>query len=227
MVRQAVILAAGKGSRMETTSSKPMTKVGDKKLIQYGLDGLLENGIDKIYVIYSEYSEDVLQLKELYPNVKFIKQEVLNGSLASFQFIETVCNAPFLLLDCDIIFSPRAFAKMLASTNFVEDAYAYMAIVLKPTENNPKYIKISNNRITDFDKAGFVDGHAGGMIFLWNKFPSEEVKDFFKQSNRMGAFLKQIVKEKEIRPMFIESLLDVDTKEEIIEVEKSLKEILK
>ena len=154
-ISQAVITAAGAGSRMKSTSSKPMTKVGDKKLIQYGIDVLLACGINKIYIIYSKYSEDILQLKEEYPYINFVKQEVINGSLSTFNFIEGICMSPFLVLDCDIIFSQTDFLKMLKTIKEEDYVDGYFAVVTKPTIDSPKYIKLKNNRIIDFDKNGF------------------------------------------------------------------------
>ena len=222
---QAIITAAGAGSRMKSGVSKPMTKVGNKKLIQYGIDSLIAYGIEKIYVIYSKFSEDVLQLKELYPNIIFIKQEIVSGSLSTFNFIEKICMPPFLVLDCDIIFSQRDFGNMVKSIKKEDSIYGYFAVVLNPEKDSPKYIKIEDNRIIDFDKKEFVNGYSGGMIYLWNKFPIKDAKEFYKKSNSLAAFFNQLVKKEVINAMFINELLDLDTMEDVIKVENKLKDI--
>ena len=222
-INQAVITAAGAGSRMKSTSSKPMTKVGDKKLIQYGIDVLLACGINKIHIIYSKYSEDVLQLKEKYKDINFVKQEIINGSLTTFNFIENVCKPPFLVLDCDIIFSQTDFLEMLKTIKDDDYADGYFAVVSRPMPDSPKYIKLNNNRIIDFNKNGFTDGYSGGMIYLWNNFPSELSKEFYKKNNSLGAFYNQLVKKEVIKAMFIKQLEDIDTMEDVIKIEKRLK----
>lgn len=227
IITKAVVLAAGKGSRMKSGTSKPMTKVGNKRLIQYSIDALLESGIKEIFIIYSKYSEDVLKLKEIYSNINFIKQENVNGSLSSFNLIDEVCKPPFLQLDCDIIFSQTEFMKMLNSIEYEKSVYGYFAVVSDPTIDNSKYIKLKNNKIIDFDKNGFIDGSVGGMIYLWMQFPIKDATEFYKSNNSLAAFYNQLVKKETIKAMFIKNLFDVDTMEEVTKVEKDLKTILK
>lgn len=226
-IHQAIITAAGAGSRMKSGVSKPMTKVGDKKLIQYGIDCLIDYGIKNIYIIYSTFSEDILKLKKIYSDIIFIKQENVKGSLSTFNFISTICTPPFLILDCDIIFSQRDFNNMLKSIEKDDSIYGYFAVVSNPELDSPKYIKLKDNKIIDFDKKQFLDGYAGGMIYLWNKFPNKESKEFLKKSNSLAEFYNQFVKKEVIKAMFINELLDLDTMEDVIRVEKKLKYILK
>lgn len=225
-IEQAIILAAGKGSRMKSKVSKPMTKVGNKKLIQYGIDALLDNNIRRIIIIYSKYSEDLVELKKVYPNIKFIKQDSIDGSLSTFNFMKEICDNTFLMLDCDIVFSKVDLKNMLKSIKYENTIDGYFAVVSKPIENNPKYIKMSNNRITDFNKKEFKNGYSGGMIYLWLKCPFKEAKDFAKISNSLGSFFNEIVKKKNIQAMFIEKIIDIDTKDDIIKNEKLLKTII-
>lgn len=226
IIDQAVITAAGKGSRMKSNSSKPMTKVGEKRLIQYGIDSLLSCGINKIYIIYSQYSEDILQLKNIYPDIYFIKQEILNGSLSTFNLIDNICKTPFLQLDCDIIFSQVDFRKMLESINYNEFVDGYFAVVTKPTSDSPKYIKLENGRIINFDKKSFTNGYAGGMIYLWFNFPIKLAQNFYENNNSLAQFYSKLVKEKNIKAMYIKRLFDIDTMTDVIEAEKKLKTIL-
>lgn len=225
-INQAIITAAGAGSRMKSTSSKPMTKVGNKKLIQYGIDALLACGINKIYIIYSKYSKDILQLKQEYPNINYIEQEIVNGSLSTFIFIENICTPPFLVLDCDIIFSKTDFMDMIKAIKEKDYVDGYFAIVKKTTADSPKYIKLNyNNLIIDFNKKGIVDGYSGGMIYLWRRFPSELAKEFYKRNNSLGEFYNILIKYKKIKAMFIEKLEDVDTMEDVAKIEKRFKKI--
>lgn len=225
-IEQAIILAAGKGSRMKSKASKPMTKVGNKRLIQYGIEALLDNNIRRIIIIYSEYSEDLVELKKVYPNIKFIKQDTIDGSLSTFNFMKEICDDTFLMLDCDIVFSKVDFKNMLKSIKYEETIDGYFAVISKPIPDNPKYIKMSNNRIIDFNKKEFENGYSGGMIYLWFKCPFKEAKDFAKTSNSLGLFFNEIVKKKNIQAMFIEKIIDVDTKEDIIKTEKMLNTII-
>ena len=58
---QAIILAAGKGSRLgELTNNKPKSfiEIKGKKLIEYNLDMLLKYGINDITIVTGYMSEE-------------------------------------------------------------------------------------------------------------------------------------------------------------------------
>jgi glucose-1-phosphate thymidylyltransferase len=59
-VETAIILAAGYGTRLGLSCSKPLIEVGDKPIISWLVEKLIEAGIEKIYVVtndlyYSDY----------------------------------------------------------------------------------------------------------------------------------------------------------------------------
>ena len=74
-VKRAVILAAGRGERLRPESDhtpKPMTKIGEQRLIETQLDALAHAGISDITIIRGYKGEMFDDLLELYPHLKFI-----------------------------------------------------------------------------------------------------------------------------------------------------------
>ena len=51
----AILLAAGEGSRLKPFTKlipKPMIPVGNKPIIQYVIEALVKNGIDKCIIVF-------------------------------------------------------------------------------------------------------------------------------------------------------------------------------
>ncbi len=230
-IDRAYIMAAGMGKRMsESIDSKPMTKVGGKYLIQYGLEALEEFGVSHIYVIYGDRSQDILKMKELFPGVKFCKQEDVKGSLSTLGFLGKFAKTPFLLLDADIIVSKKSFAEMLQSIREKENTDAYFAAVKNPLVSGKNSLHIKHGMVSEFKKEGFAkDGkeyYQGGMIYLWINFPLTEIEEWLSASRfSMAEFLEVIVQKYRIEAMFIDSMWDVDTLEEIKMSEKLLERL--
>lgn len=230
-IDRAYIMAAGMGNRMsESTASKPMTKVGGKHLIQYGLEALEEFGIPYIYVIYADKSQDVLELKELFPSVVFCKQKEVKGSLSTLGFLGKFAKVPFLLLDADIIVSKKNFAEMLQSISGEENVDAYFAAVKNPLVLGKNSLHIEHGMVSDFKKEGFEkhgkEYYQGGMIYLWINFPFAEIEKWLSVSKfSMAEFLEAVVQKYRIGVMFIDVMWDVDTLEEI-KISERLLEVL-
>ena len=75
----AIILAGGKGTRMDNTVPKPLVMVGDKHLIQHQIDYLLGK-VDRIVVSTGYMAEEVEKFVQgLYPRFsdgKYCKSEI-------------------------------------------------------------------------------------------------------------------------------------------------------
>lgn len=75
-VRQAIIMAAGIGSRLRPITlhtPKPLVKVHGVRMIDTVLRGLLEQGITEIYIVVGYRKEQFAALKRDYPQIKLIE----------------------------------------------------------------------------------------------------------------------------------------------------------
>ena len=84
-VKRAIIMAAGRGSRMRELTEhtpKPMLKVNGVRMIDTCIRGLLENGIEEIIIIVGYLKERFLEVAADYPQVRLVENpyyEVANN----------------------------------------------------------------------------------------------------------------------------------------------------
>lgn len=75
-VERAVIVAAGTGTRMRPVTlhtPKPLVEVNGKAMICTVIDGLIENGINEIYVVTGYLCAQFERLRSLYPGLTLIE----------------------------------------------------------------------------------------------------------------------------------------------------------
>ncbi|MDR3587614.1 MAG: NTP transferase domain-containing protein [Desulfosporosinus sp.] len=222
-VKSGLILAAGLGSRMTFSVSKPMTKVLGKPLIIYAIDAMLHCEIEKIFIVYSNVSEDILLLKDSYKrNVVFIKQDNVKGSLSSFLCSKDFISCPFILMDADIIIDCLQMQRMLEKFNYGGENMIITAVE-NPSFEDKKVLLINNNQLIGFCKSGYqeiIEGDQivqGGMVYLWFRSPFDMLEEFMQNGcNKLSVFLEEYVKRFKVGVMYIEDLWDVDTPEDIL-----------
>ena len=119
MVKEAVILAAGMGSRLGNHNDqkpKGFIQLGKQSIIEESIDKLIDNGIEKIWIITGYQSEYFEELSEIYNRtISLVKNEDYSqsGTLHSLSMIYEKVIPPFLLLESDIIFEYRAIEMTL------------------------------------------------------------------------------------------------------------------
>jgi CTP:phosphocholine cytidylyltransferase-like protein len=101
-VKRAVILAAGRGLRMQPatdTAPKPMMKINDKRLIETQLDALLAAGITDITIVRGYMGKAFDELLVEYPSINFID----NPDWSTTEAIVSTLLAVDLLSDAYLI----------------------------------------------------------------------------------------------------------------------------
>jgi len=104
----AIILAGGKGNRMEDVLPKPLVKVKDKAILAYQLDYLLNSKeIEKIILSLGYKAEEIEgYVKNNYPdyNIDFSVEKEPLGTGGALKFALLQTNSDFVLvLNCDDI----------------------------------------------------------------------------------------------------------------------------
>lgn len=119
MIEKAVILAAGKGTRMgELTAElpKPMLPLAGKPMIEHILDRLGEAGIRKVFLVVGYQGEVIRKHLAGHPlPIEFCEQTVINGTgSAALLAREFVAADPFVLTFGDILCSPADYRGLAA-----------------------------------------------------------------------------------------------------------------
>lgn len=101
-VERAVIVAAGTGTRMRPVTlhtPKPLVEVNGKAMICTVIDGLIENGINEIYVVTGYLGAQFERLRSLYPGLTLIE----NPYYGSCNNISSLYTAREHLENCIIL----------------------------------------------------------------------------------------------------------------------------
>lgn len=113
---QAVILAAGMGSRLNTMTgggSKALVEIGGRPLILHTLEALADHGIGPVLVIVGHEAHMLQEVigdrAEVLLNDRFAE----TNSLYSLWLARDWIKGEFLLLNCDLFFDPRILDELL------------------------------------------------------------------------------------------------------------------
>lgn len=226
-VYDAVILAAGKGSRMKREDSnliKPLVKVLGKEVIRYPLESFIQNGIERIHVIVNTY-EDLSIIKELYPhaNILFHVHDNNNSALVAIDNVAKYIDGSFILADCDLVANEEKIDNMVNyGINKINDCDGLVANGINPQFVNNHYLIMDEKRVVGFDKQGCLENKHGGFMYVLTPNFFRYLKRNMKYSD-MAYILNGYFSNYEVLPMPIDDIFDVDEKKEIEKAERVLK----
>jgi len=132
---KAVILAAGKGTRMKELTNevpKPMLPVQGKPILEHIIDGLMSAGI-RAFCIITGWRADVIEDhfgdgSKLGTTVCYARQVVQDGTGKAPELAKDFVGADnFLLTYGDILVTPETYRRMLE--RFDEDAFSGLVTV--------------------------------------------------------------------------------------------------
>lgn len=119
MVKKAVIMAAGMGTRFgkyTETIPKGMIEVNGQAMITQSIETLISCGIEKIIIGTGYHHEVYDALKTEYPEIECCENSryaETNCLYTLWNCRELIGNDDFLMLDSDIIYEPRAITSLL------------------------------------------------------------------------------------------------------------------
>lgn len=104
----AVLMAGGKGERLRPlteTTPKPLLQVGDKCIIDYNIDRLIDFGIHHLYVTVN-YLKEQLERHFAEPRgnvqVKTVREPKFLGTIGSIKYVQDFYNDTVLLMNSDL-----------------------------------------------------------------------------------------------------------------------------
>ncbi len=134
----ALVLAAGKGTRMKSESPKVAVLLNGKPLISYVIESLKKAGIEEIYVVVGYKKEEVIHILRGYSNLHYVEQKEQLGTghavlcaekdLSDFQGSLLVCCGDVPLI------SSESFSKLIELHSREESSVT----VLSADVSNPR-----------------------------------------------------------------------------------------
>lgn len=121
----AVILAAGRGTRLAGEVSdrpKGLLRIGERPIIEESIASLQDAGIRDVILVTGHLAPLYEQFLRRFPAVRTVHNEqyAVSGSLYSLFQARNLVRGPFLLLESDLVYEPRALATLLEGKD--EDA---------------------------------------------------------------------------------------------------------
>lgn len=186
-VERAIILAAGKGTRLKPitlTTPKPLIEVNGKRMIETIIDALVENNIKEIYIVLGYMKEKFYYLKNKYSNIKFIE----NSYYDECNNISSLYVARDFLENCIIMDADQiVYNKKMLFREFEYSGYCcswekkYTKEWVLSTDNDGIVINCSTN--------GGKDGWKLYSVSRWNandgiKLKKLLVEEFINKRNR-------------------------------------------
>ena len=172
-VERAIIMAAGKGTRMKPITNKvpkPLVKVNGKAMIEGVIEKLHEQGIKEIYVVVGYLKEQFNYLKEKYNDVHLIDNpyfDTCNNISSLYVAREHLKNV--IILDGDQIINNS----QILEKNF--DFSGYNCIYKKEI-NNEWMLKIKEGLVTSCSRTGGTDGWQLYSVSRWNEEDGKRLK---------------------------------------------------
>lgn len=228
-VKRAVILAAGFGSRLMPATAdcpKPMVKVKGKSIIETLLEAITEAGIPEIYLVRGYRGERFDALLEKYPHIQFLENPYYNEA----NNISTAWIARELIQDAYVCEADLAVIHHK---------------IIRPYEYETNYLGAWEEEVHDWcfwtNQQGYVrllsdsygtDCYRMFGISYWTAEDGKRLADYLDNAFMVQKQWKKYWDEVSmmdhlsqfsiyVRPCSLEDVLEIDTYEELLELEKN------
>jgi L-glutamine-phosphate cytidylyltransferase len=232
----AIILAAGQGTRMKHLTKdtpKCMVTIGQKKIIDYQLDALIENKINDVIIVVGHKKEKLISyIKNSIYNklldIKFIENPIYSdtNSCYSLWVAREYMKNGYIHLNSDLIFHPQLLKNLLNN-----DSSAIIVDNIRQNEDDMVRGLVNNNTITEINKTDYIKNSncliVGPIYFSKNEvgFYIDELEKEIRSgelSNACYLLFNKTLNKFKYTPIYADGLFwkEVDTLEDIKYVEQ-------
>ncbi len=227
--KRAVFIAAGFGTRLvpiTLNTPKPLVRVNGERIIDSQIDACLEAGITEIYIVRGYLAEQFDQLLYKYPMVKFLENPVYNeANNISSAMVARYRMQNAYIFEADLLIRNKSLIRK----------YAYRSNVLGiRKERTDDWCLTEKNGCVDEEKVGGLNCYQLVGIYYFNASDGARLSGDLKQAyeNPGGKELfwdnvpNQVFHGKyriEIRPCNERDVTEIDTFNELKEIDKSYK----
>ncbi|MEY3875202.1 MAG: hypothetical protein RIR50_373 [Pseudomonadota bacterium] len=225
-----MVLAAGRGERMRPLTDhtpKPLLEVQGKKLIDWHIDGLLENGFSQVVVNHAWLGEQVVahlaQPKRTNLNIQFSKEltalETAGGLRQGMGLMKL--DDYFFAINGDVFCPNFPFEKIQGIVQKLRDHHptslAYLFLVKNPDHNPQGDFQLKGSLVKDKDSQGSSLTFSGAGIYHQDLFKSIKIGEVAK----LAPILRQAMNEDQVLGELLSvPWVDVGTPERLAELNK-------
>ena len=180
---KAIILAAGKGTRLNDVDLKPkcLFEVGGRTLLDRQISALAEAQINDVVVVLGFEAERIR--RHCPPTTSFVVNSRFEetSSLYSLWLAREHLLDGFVVLNCDVLFHPQLLTKLISSP--ADDALLVDFANSQLGEEEMK-VKVSDGRVVDIRKdmdPAEADGENVGIV----KFSAEGAKRLVEEMDAL------------------------------------------
>jgi len=205
---QAIIMAAGKGSRLgELTKDKPKSflEIKGKKLIEYNIEMLHKYGITDIIIVIGYRDQDFVELTKDIQGIRLVYNpfyEMVNV-LGSFWVAQDELVDDFIYMHADTICAESIFESLLEV-----DGDIVLPVDLKPCDDEAMKVKVDGEYVVQITK-NMPCGESAGEFIGIAKVKKGVLKDLKEEST-------QLMREKEFSSYFEAAVQRIINKEKYL-----------
>lgn len=195
----AVLMAGGRGSRLAPftdNTPKPLLKIGEKPVIEYNIDRLINFGVENIYISINYLGH---QIKEYFGDgsskgikIHYIEEDKPLGTFGALTLVDEFVHKEIIVMNSDLLttLDYEQFYRTYNSDN------ADMQIAAIPYEVKIPYavLETENNIIHDFKEKPTKVFYSNAGIYILKKELLQKIpaNEFYNATD----FMKMIIGEK-------------------------------
>jgi Predicted sugar nucleotidyltransferases len=236
MIHQAVILAAGNGSRLQRSQGdvpKPLRKVAGLSLIKRAILTAQRAGITEVVVVVGYKGEQIVQALKNDRSIKVRLQFVNNPNYEKSNGVSLLAAQPcissnFLLMMADHVFDPKAIQKILDST--LNDGEVVLGVDKKLEEifdlEDVTKVQLQSNRVVAIGKDLSAYNAYDTGAFVCTPAIFDSLKSCLDSAGdvSLSQGILSLAKERRVRGCDLSGYFwqDVDTAEALAQAERVL-----
>ena len=233
---KAVIVAAGRGSRLMNNKPKTMIRIGGKTILEHILSNLSLAGI-KEFIIVVGYQAPVLQNFLVQKNhfglniqTVYNKEWQRGNGISVLSAEEAVQAEPFILSMSDHIVSPSALQRIVEATDLRNLLLVDRNVQRIFDIDDATKVQLNNERIINIGKEiTDYNGIDCGIFKLKPNFFEAMRKQLKKGQESISAAVQELIAQQEMAAVFMneqEFWIDIDTPEAFAFAERNLQKFV-
>lgn len=229
--KRAIIMAAGLGQRMRPitdTTPKPLVKVLGTRMIDTIISALHQNGIEEIYVVVGYRKEQFSDLPARYPGLTLIENPDYDttNNISSLYYAREHLEDVVILDGDQIIRDPS-----ILNPSFERSGYC---AIYTEDPTREWLLTVEKDVVTHCSRTGGVGGWELHSVSFWSAADGHRLKTHLEQDyathrdlywDDVALFCHPEDYTLGIRPIHRDSLCEIDSMEELREIDPSYREI--